>query len=173
MMGINADMGGPPFCRLSAFHWKMSDGRKMFVWLGDHYGTAYAFSKSTAGSTAGRRARQQLCLSQISTAAGCAWANLSIAPVGAMSRMMLILHARHQWVRLLAYVTGLVNHRLLIQNEYLISENRILRSHLPQRLRLPDPERSTLAETGKRLGRKDHQLVGSNALPDTILVWYP
>ena len=43
MMGINADMGGPPFRRPSAFHWKMPDGRKMFVWLGDHYGTAYAF----------------------------------------------------------------------------------------------------------------------------------
>ncbi len=43
MMGINADMGGPPFHRPSAFHWKMPDGRRMFVWLGDHYGTAYAF----------------------------------------------------------------------------------------------------------------------------------
>ncbi|HPT29176.1 MAG TPA: hypothetical protein PLZ95_22345, partial [Bryobacteraceae bacterium] len=43
MMGINADMGGPPFRRPSAFHWKMTDGRRMFVWLGDHYGTAYAF----------------------------------------------------------------------------------------------------------------------------------
>lgn len=43
MMGINADMGGPPFRRPSAFHWKMPDGRKMFVWLGDHYGTAYSF----------------------------------------------------------------------------------------------------------------------------------
>lgn len=46
MMGINADMGGPPFRRPSAFHWKMPDGRKMFVWLGDHYGTAYSFFES-------------------------------------------------------------------------------------------------------------------------------
>ena len=60
----------------------------------------------------------------------------------------------NKWVRLLAYVTGLVNQRLLLQNEYLIAENRILRSHLPTRLRLSDPERSTLAEIGKRLGRK-------------------
>jgi hypothetical protein len=29
-------------------------------------------------------------------------------------------------VRLLAYVTGLVNQRLRLQNEYLIAENRIL-----------------------------------------------
>jgi transposase InsO family protein len=78
----------------------------------------------------------------------------------------------NKWVRLLAYVTGLVNQRLLLQNEYLIAENRILRSHLPTRLRLSDPERSTLAEIGKRLGRKDLKLVASVALPDTIMAWY-
>ena len=78
----------------------------------------------------------------------------------------------NKWVRLLAYVTGLVNQRLLLQNEYLVTENRILRSHLPTRLRLSDPERSTLAEIGKRLGRKNLQLVASVALPDTIMAWY-
>ena len=60
----------------------------------------------------------------------------------------------NRWARLLAYVTGLVNQKLLLQNGYLIAENRILRAHLPQRLRLTDPQRSTLAEIGKRLGRK-------------------
>ena len=60
----------------------------------------------------------------------------------------------NDWMRLLAYVTGLVNQKLLLQNEYLAAENRILRSHLPTRLRLSDPQRSTLAEIGKRLGRK-------------------
>ena len=59
----------------------------------------------------------------------------------------------NKWARLLAYVTGLVNQRLLLQCEYLAAENRILRSHLPARLRLSDPQRSTLAEIGKRLGR--------------------
>jgi hypothetical protein len=58
----------------------------------------------------------------------------------------------NKWARLLAYVTGLVNQQLLLQNEYLAAENWILRSHLPARLRLSDPERSTLAEMGKRLG---------------------
>ncbi len=43
LMGINADSGGPPFQRPTAFWWKMPDGRKLFVWLGDHYGTAYSF----------------------------------------------------------------------------------------------------------------------------------
>ena len=61
----------------------------------------------------------------------------------------------NKWARLLAYVTGLVNQQLLLQNEYLAAENRILRSHFPARLRLSDPERSTLAEMGKRLGHRD------------------
>jgi len=37
----------------------------------------------------------------------------------------------NKWVRLLTYVTGLVNQELLLQNEYLAAENRILRAHLP------------------------------------------
>jgi putative transposase len=74
--------------------------------------------------------------------------------------------------RLMAYVTGLVNQKLLLQNEYLIAENRILRAHLPARMRLSDPERSTLAEIGKRLGRTALQQVACVAKPDTILAWY-
>ena len=78
----------------------------------------------------------------------------------------------NKWARLLAYVTGLVNQRLLLQNEYLAAENRILRSRLPARMRLSDPERSTLAEIGKRLGRTALQHVACVAKPDTILAWY-
>ena len=58
----------------------------------------------------------------------------------------------NRWARLLAYVTGLINHELLLKNQYLEAENRILRSHLPARLRLSDPERSTLAEIGSAWG---------------------
>ena len=78
----------------------------------------------------------------------------------------------NDWARLLAYVTGLVNQQLLLQNEYLAAENRILRAHLPSRLRLSDPERATLAEIGKRLGRKALEDVACVAKPDTILAWY-
>ena len=78
----------------------------------------------------------------------------------------------NKWARLLAYVTGLINQELLLQNEYLIAENRILRAHLPKRLRLTDAQRSTLAEIGKRLGRKALREVACVAKPDTILAWY-
>jgi putative transposase len=77
-----------------------------------------------------------------------------------------------QVARLLAYVTGMVNRQLLLQNEYLIAENRILRSHLPARVPLTDPQRATLAEIGKRLGRQPLEPVASVAKPDTILGWY-
>ena len=81
-------------------------------------------------------------------------------------------HEDNTWARLLAYVTGLVNQELLLRNEYLAAENRILRAHLPARLRLTDPERSTLAEIGKRLGRKALKDVACVAKPDTNLRWY-
>jgi putative transposase len=77
-----------------------------------------------------------------------------------------------QVARLLAYVTGMVNRQPLLQNEYLIAENRILRSHLAGRLRLTEPQRSTLAEIGKRIGRQALEQVASVATPETILAWY-
>jgi hypothetical protein len=67
----------------------------------------------------------------------------------------------HHWARVLAYVSGIVNQELLLQVEYLAGENRILRAHLPDRLRLTNEERSTLAEIGKRLGRKGLEKVAT------------
>jgi len=78
----------------------------------------------------------------------------------------------NKWVRLLAYVTGLVNQRLLLQCEYLIAENRILCSHLQGKPRLSNPARCTLAAIGKRLGRQCLAEVACVAKPDTILAWY-
>jgi len=76
------------------------------------------------------------------------------------------------WARLLAYVTGTINQELLLRNEYLVGENRILRSKIPGRLRLSDPERATLAEIGKRLGRKALEQIACTAKTGTILAWY-
>ncbi len=58
------------------------------------------------------------------------------------------------WRRVLAYITGSVDEELLLRNEYLAAENRILIDQLKGRLRLTDPQRITLAEIGYRLGRK-------------------
>jgi hypothetical protein len=73
---------------------------------------------------------------------------------------------RFHWARLLSFVTSLVNQELLLRNEYLAAENRILRAHLPARLRLSDAERSTLAEIAKRLGRRALKDIARVAKPD-------
>ena len=58
------------------------------------------------------------------------------------------------WARILAYIIGTVDQELLLRNEYLAAENRILKAQLQGRLRLSDAERVTLGEIGHRLGRK-------------------
>ncbi len=76
------------------------------------------------------------------------------------------------WARLLAYITGTVDQELLLRNEYLVAENRILKAQIKTRLQLSDAERATLAEVGHRLGRKALQEVAVTDKPDTILGWY-
>jgi len=77
-----------------------------------------------------------------------------------------------QWARILAYITGTVDQELLLRNEYLVAENRILKAQLQGRLRLSDTDRARLGEIGYRLGRKALEEVATAALPDTILAWY-
>jgi putative transposase len=48
------------------------------------------------------------------------------------------------WKTLLAYITGTVDHELLLRNEYLVTENRLLRQQLTGRVRLTDAQRKTL-----------------------------
>jgi len=57
------------------------------------------------------------------------------------------------WARILAYITGTVDQELLLRNEYLAAENRILKAQINGRLRLSDAELATLGEIGHRLGR--------------------
>ena len=76
------------------------------------------------------------------------------------------------WARILAYITGTVDQELLLRNEYLAAENRILKAQLKMPLRLTDPERMTLAEIAHRLGRKALDDVANTAKPDTIMGWY-
>jgi hypothetical protein len=76
------------------------------------------------------------------------------------------------WRKMLAYLTGTVDQELLLRNEYLATENRILRSKIKGRLLLTDPERITLARVGKGLGRKALKGLSAIVRPDTILAWH-
>ncbi len=42
------------------------------------------------------------------------------------------------WARMLAYITGTVDQELLLRNEYLATENRILKAQLKGRLLLTE-----------------------------------
>ena len=75
------------------------------------------------------------------------------------------------WARMLAYITGTVDQELLLRNEYLAAENRILRAS-KGRLLLPEAEKATLAEIAQRLGRKALEELAAVAKPDTLLAWY-
>ncbi len=70
------------------------------------------------------------------------------------------------WKTLLAYITGTVDQELLLRNEYLVTEHRILRHQLKGRLRLNDGERKALADIGQKLGKQALQEVA------TILGWH-
>jgi putative transposase len=76
------------------------------------------------------------------------------------------------WKSLLAYITGSVDQELLLRNEYLVTENRILRQQITSRVRLSDGERKTLAEIGKKLGKQGLAEVATIVKPDTILAWH-
>jgi putative transposase len=76
------------------------------------------------------------------------------------------------WKQLLAYMTGSVDQELLLRNEYLVTENRILRHQITGRVRLTDTERKTLATIGKKLGKRALKEVASLVTPDTILAWH-
>ena len=76
------------------------------------------------------------------------------------------------WKQLLAYITGTVDQELLLRNEYLVTENRILRNQITGRVRLTDGERTSLAEIGKKLGTQALKEVAHVVKPDTILGWH-
>src|SRR5262249_4204911 len=76
------------------------------------------------------------------------------------------------WKHLLAYITGTVDQALLLRNEYLVTENRILRNQITGRVRLMDSERKTLDAIGQKMGKKALEEVATIVKPDTILGWH-
>jgi hypothetical protein len=67
---------------------------------------------------------------------------------------------------------GRGDQELLLRNEYLVIENRILRHQITGRVRLTDAERKTLAEIGQKLGKQALKEVAHVVKPDTILGWH-
>ena len=76
------------------------------------------------------------------------------------------------WRKLLANVTGTIDEELRRRNEYLVTENRILRSKLTGRIRLKDEDRRELATIGKQHGRRALQAIATIVKPATILRWH-
>jgi putative transposase len=76
------------------------------------------------------------------------------------------------WKHLLAYITGTVDQEMLLRNEYLVTENRILRNQITGRVRLTDGERKMLAAIGQKLGKQALAEVAKIVTPDTILAWH-
>lgn len=65
-----------------------------------------------------------------------------------------------------------INDGSLLRFEYVLAENKILRKQVPGAVKMTDADRRTLAELGKKLGRKALKEIGSIVTPDTILGWY-
>jgi hypothetical protein len=76
------------------------------------------------------------------------------------------------WKTLLACIIGSVEEQLLLRNEYVIEENRILRNQIAGRVQLTNAERQTLAAIGKKLGKQALEEVATIVKPDTILAWH-
>jgi len=92
--------------------------------------------------------------------------------LAALKLVKLVGGAAMDWKKLLAYISGSVDDELLLRNEFLVTENRVLRAQIKGRLKLTDAERKSLAEIGKRLGKKALEEVASIVKPDTILAWH-
>ena len=70
------------------------------------------------------------------------------------------------WAQLLAYVTGVVDQELLLRNEYLAAENRILKAQIKGRLLLSEEEKATLAEIAHR-----HTFFARKRLTRVRFIW--
>jgi len=75
-------------------------------------------------------------------------------------------------VEVLALVSGQVEEELLIRNEYLAAENRILKSKLKKPVQFKDSERLQFAKIGKRLGLTALKEISYIVKSETILKWF-
>ena len=81
--------------------------------------------------------------------------------------------SRNKWlsVPIIATITRFLCRELVLQNEYLQKENKILRSKIKKRISFTDDERRTLVEAALAMGRDLMKQVVSIVKPETIFVW--
>jgi putative transposase len=70
------------------------------------------------------------------------------------------------WKQLMAYITGSVDEELLLGNEFLVTENHVLRQRFMGRVQLTDAERRSLPEIGEEQGEKALEGVASLVKPE-------
>jgi putative transposase len=80
---------------------------------------------------------------------------------------------KRSWLSLpiIVTITRLLCRELTLQNEYLKTENKILKSKIKNRLVFTDDERRTLVEAALAMGKDLMKEVVSIVKPETILVW--
>jgi hypothetical protein len=76
------------------------------------------------------------------------------------------------WKHLLADSMGTVDQELLLRNEYLVTEHRMLRHQITGRVRPTDADRKTLAAIGQKLGKQALADGATIVKPETILAWH-
>ncbi|MEN6385744.1 MAG: hypothetical protein ABFD79_11175 [Phycisphaerales bacterium] len=74
-------------------------------------------------------------------------------------------------VPIIAIISRLLCRELTLQNEYLRSENKILKSKIKKRLSFTDDERRTLVEAAMAMGKDLMEQVVRIVSPKTILAW--
>ncbi len=81
--------------------------------------------------------------------------------------------AANKWlsVPIIASVTRLLCRELTLQNEYLLRENKILKSKITKRINFTDEERRSLVESAMAMGRDLMEKVVRIVQPKTILAW--
>jgi hypothetical protein len=79
---------------------------------------------------------------------------------------------RMDWKKRLGSITKSVDEELRLRNEYLATENRLLRQQINGRVHLTNSDRNVLAEVGQQLGKQALKELATIAKPDTILAWH-
>jgi putative transposase len=74
-------------------------------------------------------------------------------------------------VPIIATITRLLCRELTLQNEYLLRENKILKSKINKRISFTDEERRALVESAMAMGRDLMEKVVQIVQPKTILTW--